>query len=99
MNDLNKRERDFIYYMLEEAMYQPISYYAKKLNVSTKTLQADLKKIRDFLGDYQIAISACTGKGIKIDGDAGRNIRLLNELNQSSKEAEEETDGITANKE
>lgn len=80
MNDLSKREKDFIRLLFDETEYQPISYYSKKLKVSTKTLQTDLKKIRSFLKKYGIVIHAVSGKGILIDSNAQGNTGLLNDI-------------------
>lgn len=46
MNCLNKRELEFLCLMIQENSYQPISYYAKKLAVSTKTLKTDLNEAK-----------------------------------------------------
>jgi len=94
MNDLSKREKNFIHLLFDEMEYQPISYYSKKLKVSTKTLQTDLKRIRNFLKKYGIAIDAVSGKGILIDGDAKVNASLVNDISGQNTAAAEESSQV-----
>ena len=46
MENLNKRQLEFVRLLLEEKEYRSIQYFAQKLEVSDKTLQEDLKTIR-----------------------------------------------------
>lgn len=93
MNNLNKREIDFIHLLIEENEYKPISYYAKKLNVSTKTLQSDLKTIRNYLERYHIFINAGSGKGILIQFENEDREKLLSDLRQQEEKPKEESSG------
>ena len=80
MRNLKAREKEFVYFLIEETEYRPISYYAEKLQVSTKTLQLDLKHLRVFLAQYGIEIFAGSGRGIRIDSLARHSSRLLNDM-------------------
>ncbi len=81
MDYINKREKELIRLLLEEEQYRPIAYFAKKLNVSSKTLQADLKQIRYYLRQYtSIEIKAGRGKGILLRAENGIKNRLLHDI-------------------
>ena len=88
MCDLHKREIDFLRLLLEEDEYKAISYYSSRLGVSTKTLQADLKRIRKYLSNYHIIIAAQSGKGILLDQHAKNNKQILKDLYQNNIETE-----------
>lgn len=91
MNNLSKREVDFIYLLLGESEYQPISYYAKKLNVSTKTLQSDLKNIRNYMKRYEIKIDARPGRGLLTCAKKENSEKLLNEISLKIPKAGDES--------
>lgn len=97
MNNLTKREMEFIRLLLDETQYQPISYYAKKLDVSTKTLQSDLKKIRGFLKLYNIEIEAGSGKGILLLQNGAEREQLINAVKQNPEQEKEESSGERRN--
>lgn len=97
MNNLTKREVEFIRLLLDETQYQPISYYAKKLDVSTKTLQSDLKKIRGFLKLYDIEIEAGSGKGILLLQNGAEREQLINAVKQNPEQEKEESSGERRN--
>ncbi|MDD3337359.1 MAG: transcription antiterminator [Lachnospiraceae bacterium] len=80
MSGLSKREVEFLHKMMESKEFQPISYYAEELHVSTKTLQSDLKEIRKYLEQFHVWVEAATGKGILLSPNAKGNVDLLNEL-------------------
>lgn len=97
MNNLTKREMEFIRLLLDETQYQPISYYAKKLDVSTKTLQSDLKKIRGFLKLYNMEIEAGSGKGILLLQNGAEREQLINAVKQNPEQEKEESSGERRN--
>lgn len=97
MNNLTKREVEFIRLLLDETQYQPISYYAKKLDVSTKTLQSDLKKIRGFLKLYDMEIEAGSGKGILLLQNGAEREQLINAVKQNPEQEKEESSGERRN--
>lgn len=97
MNNLTKREAEFIHLLLDETKYQPISYYAKKLDVSTKTLQSDLKKIRSFLKAYDMEIEAGSGKGILLLQNDAEREQLINAVKQDPEQEKEESSGERRN--
>lgn len=97
MNNLTKREVEFIRLLLDETQYQPISYYAKKLDVSTKTLQSDLKKIRGFLKLYDMEIEAGSGKGILLLQNGAEREQLINAVKQDPEQEKEESSGERRN--
>lgn len=97
MNNLTKREVEFIRLLLDETQYQPISYYAKKLDVSTKTLQSDLKKIRGFLKLYDMEIEAGSGKGILLLQNGAERKQLINAVKQNPEQEKEESSGERRN--
>lgn len=97
MNNLTKREVEFIRLLLDETQYQPISYYAKKLDVSTKTLQSDLKKIRGFLKLYDMEIEAGSGKGILLLQNSAEREQLINAVKQNPEQEKEESSGERRN--
>lgn len=97
MNNLTKREVDLIHLLLDETKYQPISYYAKKLDVSTKTLQSDLKKIRSFLKAYGIELDAGTGRGILLLQKKVEKEQLLNAVKTDYRKEREESSGERRN--
>jgi transcriptional antiterminator len=72
----------FIRLMMEETKHKSLSYYANQLNVSTKTLQTDLKNIKKHLDIYGISIYAERSKGILIDDKAKSCLKMLNDLSQ-----------------
>ncbi|MSA03657.1 PRD domain-containing protein [Lactonifactor sp. BIOML-A3] len=80
MENLNKRQLEFVRLLLEEKEYRSIQYFAQKLEVSDKTLQEDLKTIRGELKLYGAGILAKTGKGILADEGIRHNMDLLNHL-------------------
>lgn len=84
MKNLFKRQIQLIRLLLDEKEYKPIQYYAKKLEVSDKTLQEDLKVIRAALKQYGTKILAKTGQGIILDGASRCNMELLNQLHAGS---------------
>lgn len=97
MNNLTKREVELIHFLLDETKYQPISYYAKKLNVSTKTLQSDLKKIRVFLKKYGIELDAGRGRGILLVQNNKEREQLLNAVKADYRKEKEESSGERRN--
>lgn len=86
MEMLTSRQVEFIKLLLEEHEYRPIKYFTKKLNVSDKTLQKDLKDISNYISKFDINIEAKRGQGILISNDANTNIDLINNLNINSKD-------------
>lgn len=80
MDQLNKRQIEFVSLLLEEKEYRPVQYYAQKLAVSHKTLQEDLKAIRRELKVYGVGILAKTGQGILLEEGGRQNVELLNHL-------------------
>ncbi|HOO28186.1 MAG TPA: PRD domain-containing protein, partial [Lachnospiraceae bacterium] len=71
--------------------------YSKKLNVSTKTLQSDLKKIRSFLKKYEIRINAVSGKGILLLQKNRVREQLLNAMRPDDRKENEESSGERRN--
>lgn len=81
MQSLTLRQINFIKLILLENEYRTLNYFAQKLDVSSKTLQNDLKIISKILNKYNIKINSKRGVGICIDKEAKKNIKFLNDLN------------------
>lgn len=83
-----KRTKIFIRLMLAETLYRPLTYYAEKMRVSSKTLQLTLKDAKEYLKQYELSVYASPGKGILLDKRAGNCLALLNDLNEIASETE-----------
>lgn len=85
MENLNKRQIEFVRLLLEEKEYRPIQHYADRLEVSDKTLQEDIKIIRTELKKYGGGILAKTGRGILLDESVRDSRALANDLHDRGK--------------
>ncbi len=88
MDKFTKRAKEFIRLMLLEKSYHSLTYYAKKMGVSAKTLQSTLKDVREYLKKFELCIYAEPGKGILLDETARNCLELLNDLNGITQEKE-----------
>lgn len=77
---LNSRERVFLQYLLEEIEYKPLSYYAKKMNVTVRTLRSDLKGIEYYLNNLGIKLEKKSGIGIYLDHSSSEKAALYLKL-------------------
>lgn len=84
MRSLTLRQINFLKLILLENEYRTLNYFAQKLDVSSKTLQNDLKIISKILNKYNIKINSKRGVGICIDKDAKKNMEFLNDINKFS---------------
>lgn len=82
MENLSKRQKNFIRLMMGEEGYRSIRYFSERLNVSDKTLKDDLKIIRRTLEKEKIQIVGKTGKGILLDIDAGERRKIAGLLSE-----------------
>lgn len=78
MEQLNKRQKKFLELLLEETDYTPIQSFADRLGVSGKTVNEDVKVLRNSLKKYAGEILAKTGKGICLSKETRMNMELLN---------------------
>ncbi|QEK19817.1 BglG family transcription antiterminator [Peptacetobacter hiranonis] len=81
MEPLIPRQINFLKLMLKEDEHKPLNYFAKSLNVSSKTLQNDLKIINKYIVEFNLSISKKRGIGICLDSKAKENIEFINSLN------------------
>lgn len=81
MEPLIPRQVNFLKLMLLEDEHKPLSYFAKSLKVSSKTLQNDLKIINKYITEFNLNISKKRGIGICLDPKAKENIEFINSLN------------------
>ena len=85
MEPLIPRQINFLKLMLKEDEHKPLNYFTKSLNVSSKTLQNDLKIINKYIVEFNLSISKKRGIGICLDSKAKENIEFINSLNINMK--------------
>ncbi|WP_152655299.1 BglG family transcription antiterminator [Oceanobacillus sp. CFH 90083] len=79
---LTSRERHILAFLLAARGQKTVKQVADKLNVSTRTIHRELKKLEDVLAAYQLTISKKSGSGIAIRGDAQKKQQLKDKIAQ-----------------
>ncbi|WP_017729352.1 BglG family transcription antiterminator [Halalkalibacterium ligniniphilum] len=65
---ISARERNILQFLLKEKQGTTIQKIADELDVSTRTIQRDLKGIEDILKEYKLSLAKQSGVGLLIQG-------------------------------
>ncbi|WP_080873162.1 BglG family transcription antiterminator [Oceanobacillus timonensis] len=79
---LTSRERKILAFLLPAAEEKTVKQVADKLNVSTRTIHRELKKLEDVLAGYQLILHKKSGSGVIIQGDSEQKRQLKNKVAQ-----------------
>src|SRR5699024_1046517 len=71
--------------------YKPAAYFAKEIDVSSRTIYSDLDKIEDYSSDLalNVFIEKKTGVGLLLVGDTEDKMQLLDEIKDEKREHQE----------
>lgn len=79
---LTSRERNILTFLLASEEEKTVKQVADKLNVSTRTIHRELKRLEDVLATYQLIFHKKSGSGITIYGDVQKKQQLRDKVAQ-----------------
>ncbi|WP_040978763.1 BglG family transcription antiterminator [Oceanobacillus jeddahense] len=79
---LTSRERNILTFLLASEDDKTVKQVADKLNVSTRTIHRELKKLEDVLAAYQLDFYKKSGSGVAIRGDSQKKQQLKEKIAQ-----------------
>ncbi|WP_339234070.1 PRD domain-containing protein [Oceanobacillus sp. FSL W7-1281] len=77
---LTSRERNILSFLLSDEEEKTVKQVADKLNVSTRTIHRELKKLEDVLAAYQLTFYKKAGSGITINGKLQKKQQLKEQV-------------------
>lgn len=76
VSEMNENRKKLLRLILEQESYQPASYFAKKMNVSSKTIYKNLASLEGWFEEYQMELKKLPRKGIYLEGTQQDKIRM-----------------------
>lgn len=85
---MNEREKKLIQVLIEQTSYQPASFFAEKIGVSSKTIYKYIETLSYFFVDYDLNVTKVPRRGILLKGSDINKNKLTSVLTEYSQQEE-----------
>lgn len=88
MNNLTKRQKTLLHFLISEEEYKTIGFYSQKMGVSDRTVHNDLEQVKGYLIEMGAPLAKTPGVGIKIKANQDIKLSLLKRLDLKNEEVD-----------